>query len=220
MIAVDTLGRWTGDPRRPQPTGIPKHSANRKAQRRFPVSTAFSNSKRRSQPGATPSAQSVERRAGRPTELTPEVHAKIARHIRAGAFDWVAACACGISSATFYRWMQWGAEGRAEFREFREDVLTARAEARVVAEIEVRKTSPFNWLRYGPGRDRPEEPGWTADSFGAKIEVTTVVTLIDQVAAVVQRELADDPERLRRIADQFAKLTAEATGERDGFHGK
>jgi len=100
-------------------------------------------------------------KTGRKTLLTPEIQRKIVAYIRAGAFDHVAAQACRIPSSTFYRWMADGREGKAEYREFWEEVMTARAEARAVAETEVRKESPFNWLRYGPGRDRPGEPGWT-----------------------------------------------------------
>jgi len=57
--------------------------------------------------------------------------------------------------------MQAGERETKRFREFREDVERAAAEARQAAEWEVRKTNPLAWLRYGPGRDRPGKPGWT-----------------------------------------------------------
>jgi hypothetical protein len=59
--------------------------------------------------------------------------------------------------------MQRGSQSRAarRFREFREKVLRAGAEARAVAEAEVYKTDKVAWLRLGPGRERPGEPGWT-----------------------------------------------------------
>lgn len=100
--------------------------------------------------------------SGRPTKLTPEVHQRIVAFIRSGAFAWVAAEAAGISKTTFHRWIQQGeAETRGRYYDFAEDVRQAKAQARVAAEIEVRKLSPATWLRFGPGRDRPEEPGWT-----------------------------------------------------------
>ena len=37
----------------------------------------------------------------------------------------------------------------------------ARAEARLSAEVEVKRGEPLNWLMKGPGRDRSGEPGWT-----------------------------------------------------------
>ncbi len=100
--------------------------------------------------------------AGRRSKLTPEVHNQIVTAIRAGAFDWVAAEAAGISKATYYRWLQRGeAARRGPYREFWVDVRQARAQARVAAETEVRRDNPLAWLRRGPGRTRRGEPGWT-----------------------------------------------------------
>lgn len=99
---------------------------------------------------------------GRRTKLTLEVHMLVVQSIRAGSFDYVAAQAAGIGYRTFRRWMK-GGEARADspYRQFWQDVQGARAEARVAAENRVFKDAPFNWLRYGPGRERPGEPGWT-----------------------------------------------------------
>lgn len=99
---------------------------------------------------------------GRPSLLTPERHKAIVAAIRAGAYDWVAAQANGIDPATFRNWMLRGKKSRkGPYLAFLRDVLTARAQARLSAEIEVRKDLPFNWLRFGPGRERDDEPGWT-----------------------------------------------------------
>lgn len=99
---------------------------------------------------------------GRPTLLTPERHRAIVAAIRAGAYDWVAAQANGIDPDTFRSWIRRGdKEGTEPFLSFVTDVRTARAQARLSAEIEVRKEEPFNWLRFGPGRERPGEDGWT-----------------------------------------------------------
>jgi hypothetical protein len=102
-------------------------------------------------------------RRGRKSKLTPEVHALVVERIRDGAYDWVAAQAAGIDPTTFCRWMKWGEKGQGgpEFRQFCQEVRQAHAEARAGAEAEVRKTDPFKWLRYGPGRERPGAPGWT-----------------------------------------------------------
>ncbi|MFN7990026.1 MAG: hypothetical protein U0529_21315 [Thermoanaerobaculia bacterium] len=99
---------------------------------------------------------------GRPSLLTPERHKAIVAAIRAGAYDWVAAQANGVDRNTFMAWMRRGERERTgKYLSFRKDVLTARAQARLSAEIEVRKDLPFNWLRFGPGREREDEPGWT-----------------------------------------------------------
>lgn len=83
----------------------------------------------------------TRRRPGRPTALTPERAQRIITTLRAGNHINTACYAAGVNTATFYRWMQ-----RAEradhaldtgqpwdpaeqmFREFRDDVLRARAE--------------------------------------------------------------------------------------------
>ena len=99
--------------------------------------------------------------AGRKSKLTEQVQQQIVSYMRAGAFDWVAAQAAGIGKTTFYRWMQSGEAGRRPYANFYEAVCEARAQARVAAETEVRRDNPLAWLRYGPGRARPDEPGWT-----------------------------------------------------------
>ncbi len=99
---------------------------------------------------------------GRPTKLTPKVQKTIVAYTRSGAFAWVAAEAAGIASKTFERWMKAGEQGDEEYHDFYEAVQVARGEARVTAEVDVRKDNPLAWLRYGPGRHRgPDEPGWT-----------------------------------------------------------
>ena len=47
------------------------------------------------------------------------------------------------------------------YSDFHEEVRQARAQSRVAAEAEVRRDNPLAWLRFGPGRQRPGEPGWT-----------------------------------------------------------
>jgi len=99
---------------------------------------------------------------GRKPKLTPETQTTIVAYIRSGAFDWVAAEAAGVGASTFRRWMKAGEGGDAAYIGFYEAVREARGQARVTAEVDVRKDNPLAWLRYGPGRDRgPDERGWT-----------------------------------------------------------
>jgi hypothetical protein len=102
--------------------------------------------------------------AGRKTLLTLEVEARIVDAIRQGAFDHVAAAAVGINPSTFYDWLKRGEAGDEPFAEFSKKVMEARAAARQDAENRVHQKEPFNWLRYGPGRERPGEPGWTSET--------------------------------------------------------
>src|SRR5215207_800487 len=127
--------------------------------------------------------------AGRPTKLSPEVHRNIVAFIRAGAYSWVAAEAAGVSKTTFHRWLQRGAEEpRGRYREFADDVRQAQAQARVAAETEVRRTSPVSWLRYGPGRERPGEPGWT-EQHEVTVEVGTAEEALRAVQGMTTEQL-------------------------------
>ncbi len=119
--------------------------------------------------------------AGRKTKLTRDLIDEIVQYIRGGAYAWIAAAAVGIHISTFHRWMKRGEEAtRGIYREFFDAVYQARAQARVVAEIEVRRDSPEKWLRWGPGRERKGEPGWTerkevVGEDGAPLNVTFVL---------------------------------------------
>jgi hypothetical protein len=104
-----------------------------------------------------------KRKAGRPSLLTPALTQKICSMIVAGAYDYAAAGACGISYHTFKEWMARG-EGTDERRPdkkyatFATAVRLARSQARVGAEVMVKKIDPKWWLSR-MYRDRPGEPG-------------------------------------------------------------
>ena len=95
--------------------------------------------------------------------LTPALGLQIAGYIRWGCFDHVAAEACGIPRGIFDLWLKRGRtrSAPAVFADFAREVRTARAMARVKAEMEAYKETPRAWLEHGPGRDRPGEPGWS-----------------------------------------------------------
>jgi hypothetical protein len=120
-------------------------------------------------PAATPSTTRppAKHTAGRETLLTPERQQRIVSFIRAGAFDWVAAEASGIDRQTFWEWIKRGEDTHYArpstelYARFAYAVREARAEARLSAEVEVKRGEPLAWLMKGPGRDRPGEPGWT-----------------------------------------------------------
>jgi hypothetical protein len=120
---------------------------------------------------------------GRETLLTPERQQRIVSFIRAGAFDWVAAEANGVDRRTFFEWVQRGdaehpdREQTDRYAQFAHAVREARAEARLSAEVEVKRGEPLAWLMKGPGRDRPSEPGWTERPATIEMpHVTIIVT--------------------------------------------
>ncbi|HEX9204146.1 MAG TPA: hypothetical protein VF964_09300 [Vicinamibacteria bacterium] len=114
-------------------------------------------------------AESGARPRGRPPgslSLDEETSQTILAYIRAGAFDHVAAEAAGVPARTFYDWMTRG-EGRhpsrpptRQLRAFAQAVRTARAEARVAAEVRVHRERPAYWLAHA-ARSKPDREGWT-----------------------------------------------------------
>lgn len=132
------------------------------------------------------------KKLGRKTLLTPQVQEKIVAYIRGGSFAWVAAAAAGITQSSYFRWMMRGEEEykaweraceeqeendpdaqappeMSQFAAFWYAVYEARGQARVFIENKVSQERPLEWLRYGPGRHKPGEEGWTDST---KIELT------------------------------------------------
>lgn len=142
---------------------------------------------------------------GRRILLDPQIECRIVKAIYAGAFDWVAACAAGISRSTFYDWMQRGRAGEPPFSDFSDKVDQARAQARLAREIKVARTQPLAWLRYGPGRERPGEPGWTENHDLGRVADIPPPPKSKNFEAIADRIL-QDPEFARIATEFFAML--------------
>ena len=85
------------------------------------------------------------------------------------------------------------------YRELRDKISEAAAAARSDAEIRVFRDTPFQWLRYGPGRERPGEPGWTEPS-----QTVLVETGPETIQILDERE---SPEyRTRVLAEAIASM--------------
>lgn len=82
---------------------------------------------------------------GRQTKLTPEVQKRICDAISAGNYFEAAASYGGIDHATFFRWMEKGEQGRLPYREFREAVLKAQADAEVSVVAQWKAQIPESW---------------------------------------------------------------------------
>jgi hypothetical protein len=95
--------------------------------------------------------------------LTPQLAQLIVSYVRAGGYPHVAAQAAGLPYEVFADWMRRGAEpgGRSPYREFRHDLLQAHAQARLKAEVAVLEDRPLDWLKFGPGKESADAPGWT-----------------------------------------------------------
>lgn len=149
----------------------------------------------------------------RRTRLTPELIDAIAGDVRDGVFPYIAAQAHGVPKSTFFDWLRRGEiEGRRPFSELSDKVRQAAAVARVHAERTVFKENAFAWLRYGPGRERTDAPGWTEcgkdpNEYLTAEQATQLVAAI--VAAVKTR--VSDPEMLAAIGSELRTLTAKHT---------
>jgi hypothetical protein len=103
-------------------------------------------------------------------ELTSEITAKITAFIRAGGFPHVAAEAAGVPRETFEKWLFIGnPTGRKKgwkphklYTPFWLAIMEAKATARLTAEIQALKNDPVAWLKSGPGKDQPNNPGWSS----------------------------------------------------------
>jgi hypothetical protein len=114
----------------------------------------------------------VTEEMGRTTRLTPELIQAICERIRVGTYPYIAAAACGIPRSTYYGWLK-KADKKGSlkiYRELRDRVGEAGAVARSSAELRVFKDRPLEWLRLGPGRERPDEPGWTETAQTIRVE--------------------------------------------------
>src|SRR6516164_9462118 len=97
-----------------------------------------------------------------PPRPTPDLEQVVAAYIRAGGFPHVAAEAAGVPRAVFEGWLRRAQAARpgAAYRRFADAVRLAQAQARLGAEIAALKDKPLDWLKAGPGKERPDAPGW------------------------------------------------------------
>jgi len=157
-------------------------------------------------------ARAQRRLRGRPVGTgklaDPKVQATIIRHIRAGAFDWVAAQAAGVSRHTFGEWVRRGegTDSRSAApidAKSANQVRQAAATARVGREVKAADTIPLAWPRMGPGRSQPGEPGWTDrhEMTGPESAPLVPETTVEEVCRHIDRIAARLAERDRQNAD-------------------
>lgn len=136
---------------------------------------------------------SGEGRIGRPTKLTPEVHAAIVAAIEAGNFAETAAALAGVHRDTFFSWMDRGRRGEAPFSDFSDAVLRARAKAEAVAVQEVR--TGFSDPKTGAERAQWYLERAHNDRWGRREKVTVENAVNAEVDLILARlEAALPPE--------------------------
>jgi len=118
----------------------------------------------------------------------------ICAFIRQGAYPHVAAQAIGLPAALYERWMNTGlVKTRSLFGMFRLAVLEAQAQARLKAEQALFEKDPVAWLRSGPGKERPGDPGWSSTPKPVVLpasQVSQVNVFSGELALTMQKLLA------------------------------
>jgi hypothetical protein len=136
---------------------------------------------------------------------THDIERCIAAAIRAGAFPQVAAESYGIPARDFDNWMRHGND--PALRSLRHEVMAARAQARLRAEIAVLDSDPHFWLTHGPGREQGRTPGWTVAVKPSLDSAARPNLLLDrQVVATIQdilRALETLPGAQQTIDEQL-----------------
>jgi hypothetical protein len=147
---------------------------------------------------------------------TREVADRIVHAIMGGAYEYVAAEAAGVRRERYAAWLERGRRkgSRPALRDFADRVMRAKAHARVVAETQVRQKDPKTWLLRGPGRERPDSPGWSKEvSPQSGRDPRAVNPLADPalsaLMAVIMDALADHPEARQRVAATLYALPSE-----------
>lgn len=136
-------------------------------------------------------------RVRRRVRLTAKVRQGVCDAIANGSWDWVAAAAFGIPKKDFRALVK-------RFPVFAREVEAAGAQSRVRQETTIAKTDPVRWARYGPGRERPDAPGWGASTT---VETTNHTTVDHRVSVDLARLTT---EELREYVRLTAKLKDDA----------
>jgi hypothetical protein len=149
-------------------------------------------------------------RTGRPTKLTPALQERIVKLVREGNYPETAAQSEGVDRATYYRWMDKGAQDGPEastYRDFRDAVTRARATAQRKMLAHVAKAAPKD----------PENARWylerTAPDLFGRRDKLVVENLVSQE---LERALAKLEQRLpQEIYERvLAALTDDEAGGR------
>lgn len=150
--------------------------------------------------------------------LTPEVGKTICAFITAGGFPHVAAEAAGIPREVFEEWLQLGRpigsggkrrKPHPTYTPFWTRVMTATATARLRAEMSALSDDPVAWLRNGPGKDKPNDPGWSVGIKPVVHEQNTQINVLlapemQGVFASILQILAPHPEARAAMAEALA----------------
>jgi hypothetical protein len=158
------------------------------------------------------STTETRRRGGRPTLLDRQRHDTIVASILAGNYEEVSAQAAGVHPATFYRWMARGDTALPDplpddynpdndpdhiYREFRDDVKQARAQAEQRNILIIQRAAPTTWQAAA---------WWLERSYPARYGRRTVLEHTGPEGGPIQVRTLSDIDR--EIEEALAEMTA------------
>ena len=115
-----------------------------------------------------------------------------------------------MSKELLDEWIERGMTGRGEYAKFARELRQACGQARLRAELEVFQSAPKLWLEHGPGRETPNNPGWTAAVHATEAAPESTNALLDRELMATFQKLLDlltpHPE-LRARAAEIIPLT-------------
>ena len=140
--------------------------------------------------------------------LTPDVQSAICRYILSGGFPHIAAEAVGVPREVFHRWLLLARarRPRRKYRLFYEAVMQARAQVRLAAEGKALVKDALAWLKFGPGKDTVDPPGWTNPARALPQEDAQAANLLlrqetQGLLATLLRVLQPFPEARAAVAE-------------------
>lgn len=140
----------------------------------------------------------------RPTKLDVRRREAILEGLRTGSPRGVAARTAGIAEGTFYRWM---VDGRPCYREFREAVERAEAEAEHSAIQAVRGAMTRNWRAAAWWLERRSEL-WRAPSSGASEDGRRQPSGYRDRVVIIDRRIVAAVGLESRAANQTGRVSA------------
>jgi hypothetical protein len=145
--------------------------------------------------------------------LTLALQEKIVAYIRAGGYAHIAAEAAGLPREVFARWLARGErpDAPANYRAFARAIHEAEAQARLQAELNVRKEKPLDWLKAGPGKAGADNPGWTnpgkaGATTGDKMDRAQVWSEVLHLFGRCAEQLAAFPDARAALSNWLASL--------------
>jgi hypothetical protein len=148
----------------------------------------------------------------RKTKLTTELESTILSWIRAGSYPHVAAVAAGVPESLWRQWQE-RAKTRNPYKRFFAKIAQAHATARLKAETAMLDEDARFWLKHGPGRESPGNPGWAnmVSPLFAPASETSNVFLSGEFLhfmATLRAALAPYPEAMMALSNALEQPLA------------